>query len=180
MYFRHSRQISSQHIYPLLFFPVPGLPFHSQQESMMIRFTSVAASLVVFAGMSAHSETTPSAQMTVSETGSRATIAEPADHFTGRAYIAPSSHLSPRKEQAPRMSPSCPAHVLTGIPIRLGKHWWSRPGRAGCRSGGRSEKPCTPGMSFNARQGLNTGTAQRIKPRWCIWPFRNRMSRGKT
>lgn len=58
----------------------------------MIRFTSVAASLLLFTGMSAHGETAISAQMKLSQTGSRATIAEPADHFTGRAYIDPLFH----------------------------------------------------------------------------------------
>ncbi len=55
----------------------------------MIRFTSVAVSLLLFAGMSAHGETATSAQMTLSETGSRTTIDGPAEHFTGRAYIDP-------------------------------------------------------------------------------------------
>lgn len=39
--------------------------------------------------MSVYGEAATSAQMTLSETGSRATVAEPADHFTGRAYIDP-------------------------------------------------------------------------------------------
>lgn len=55
----------------------------------MIRFTSVAASLLLLASLSAHGETVPSAQMTLSQSGSRATIAGPAEHFTGRVYIDP-------------------------------------------------------------------------------------------
>ncbi|EAA6839154.1 cupin domain-containing protein [Salmonella enterica] len=55
----------------------------------MIRFTSVAASLLLVTGVSAYGETATSAQMKLSQTGSRATIAEPANHFTGRAYIDP-------------------------------------------------------------------------------------------
>ncbi|WP_312061840.1 (R)-mandelonitrile lyase [Pantoea septica] len=55
----------------------------------MIRFFSVTASLLLFTGVSAYGETVTSAQMKLSPTGSRATIAEPADHFTGRAYIDP-------------------------------------------------------------------------------------------
>ncbi|EAO3839869.1 cupin domain-containing protein [Salmonella enterica subsp. enterica serovar Sandiego] len=55
----------------------------------MIRLTSIAASLLLFTGISAYGETATSAQMKLSQTGSRATVAEPADHFTGRAYIDP-------------------------------------------------------------------------------------------
>lgn len=55
----------------------------------MSRFTSVAASLLFFTVISAHGATTTSAQMKLSQSGSRLTIAEPADHFTGRAYIDP-------------------------------------------------------------------------------------------
>ncbi|WP_434746007.1 cupin domain-containing protein [Candidatus Pantoea rara] len=72
---------------------------------MMIRFTYVAASLLFFTGMSAYGETATSAQMKLSQTGSRATIAEPADHFTGRAYIDPLfSPVAPQRAGAANVS----------------------------------------------------------------------------
>lgn len=67
----------------------------------MIRFTSVAASLLLFAGISANGETITSPQMKFSGTGSRATIAEPAEHFTGAAYIDPLfSPIAPQRAGA--------------------------------------------------------------------------------
>ncbi|WP_226571093.1 (R)-mandelonitrile lyase [Mangrovibacter yixingensis] len=62
----------------------------------MIRFTSAVAALAMFAGVSAHAET--SQHMSISPSGSRAYVAGPEATFTGKAWIDP-LFLSPKKPQ---------------------------------------------------------------------------------
>lgn len=105
----------------------------------MIRFTSVAASLLLFAGMSAHGETATSAQMTLSKQAAVQLLPNPLSTLPGVLTLTLFSPLSHRKGREERMSPSYPGRVPTGIPIPSGKRWSLPRARAGFSSGAGSE-----------------------------------------